>query len=513
MSTIKSSSEHLTLNADGAGKEIKFQANGVEKASISSAGAFTSTSIDATKLTGTVPNFTSTGIDDNATSTAITIDSLGNMGLGVVPPTGIHTYWTHQFIGTKGSISSSNGAGGLYGLHTTDNAYIKSSTGNWAYLTTDQASVHSQDGGTHNFKVAPSGTADSAISWTTAMTIDNSGDVHLSGGTLLIDNSTNTTVGLGVDTSRGSMTCAASNGNTNILVQTTTSVTGTHNLLYFMNTSTNVGEITTNGTSTSYSTSSDYRLKENVVPMSGSIDRLKALNPSRFNFISDPDTTVDGFLAHEAQVVVPECVTGDKDGMSTEEYEVTPALGEVFTPAVEGIEAVYETVVVTPAVEAQEAVMGERNVTETIETGSYVNLAGETIVETREQNVTTEEVVTEVQRQDIDGISTEVEVEVTRQVPVTETYEVSPAVEAVAEVTEQTLVTEATEAVAEVILESGVEKPEDMSDGQQWRETTQAEMSEREVPDYQGIDQAKLVPLLVATVQELIAEVEALKNA
>jgi len=55
MSTIKSSSEHLTLNADGISKDIKFQANGVEKASISSAGAFTSTTIDATALTGALP--------------------------------------------------------------------------------------------------------------------------------------------------------------------------------------------------------------------------------------------------------------------------------------------------------------------------------------------------------------------------------------------------------------------------------------------------------------------------
>jgi hypothetical protein len=55
MSTIKSSSDHLTINADGASKDIKFQANGVEKASISSAGAFTSTTIDATKLTGNLP--------------------------------------------------------------------------------------------------------------------------------------------------------------------------------------------------------------------------------------------------------------------------------------------------------------------------------------------------------------------------------------------------------------------------------------------------------------------------
>ena len=55
MSTIKSSADHLTINADGASKDIKFQANGVQKASISSAGAFTSTTIDATVLTGALP--------------------------------------------------------------------------------------------------------------------------------------------------------------------------------------------------------------------------------------------------------------------------------------------------------------------------------------------------------------------------------------------------------------------------------------------------------------------------
>ena len=89
MSTIKSSDEHLTLNADGSSKDIKFQANGVEKASISSSGAFTSTTIDATKLTGTIPNFTSTGIDDNADATAITIDSSENVGIGETSPSSI----------------------------------------------------------------------------------------------------------------------------------------------------------------------------------------------------------------------------------------------------------------------------------------------------------------------------------------------------------------------------------------------------------------------------------------
>ena len=55
MSTIKSSAEDLTLNADGSGNDIKFQINAVEKASISSAGLLTSTTIDATALTGNLP--------------------------------------------------------------------------------------------------------------------------------------------------------------------------------------------------------------------------------------------------------------------------------------------------------------------------------------------------------------------------------------------------------------------------------------------------------------------------
>jgi len=74
-----------------------------------------------------------------------------------------------------------------------------------------------------------------------------------------------------------------------------------------------VGSISHNGTNTSFNTSSDYRLKENVVPLTGATDRLNQLQVHRFNFIADPDTTVDGFIAHEAQEVVPECVTGIKD--------------------------------------------------------------------------------------------------------------------------------------------------------------------------------------------------------
>ena len=174
----------------------------------------------------------------------------------------------------------------------------------------------------------------------------------------------------------------------------------------FYNGNGNVGNIITSGSATSYNTSSDYRLKENVVPMTGSIDRLKALKPSQFNFIVDADRTVDGFLAHEAQEVVPEAVHGSKDAMMDEEYEVTAAVYEdVITPAVEAVDAVLDEdgLVITEAVEAQEAT------------------------------------------------------------------------------TESVLVTEAV-------------------------------MGTRSVPDMQGIDQSKLVPLLVAALQEAIARIETLEN-
>ena len=112
-----------------------------------------------------------------------------------------------------------------------------------------------------------------------------------------------------------------------------------------MNPNGNVGRIETSGFSTSYSTSSDYRLKTDAQPMTGASARVQALNPVNFEWISD-GTRVDGFLAHEAQAVVPEAVTGTKDAMRDEEYEVTPAVldddGNVVTEAVMGTRSVPE---------------------------------------------------------------------------------------------------------------------------------------------------------------------------
>ena len=82
-----------------------------------------------------------------------------------------------------------------------------------------------------------------------------------------------------------------------------------------------VGTVITSASATSYNTNSDHRLKENVVYDWDATTRLKQLKPARFNFIVDPDITVDGFLAHEAQSVVPESVHGTLNGMRDETDE------------------------------------------------------------------------------------------------------------------------------------------------------------------------------------------------
>jgi hypothetical protein len=85
---------------------------------------------------------------------------------------------------------------------------------------------------------------------------------------------------------------------------------------------TGVGSITTSESSTAFNTSSDYRLKENLVGLDGALDRLAQLKTYRFNFKADPNTTVDGFVAHEVSDVVPEAVTGEKDEMETVQLPV-----------------------------------------------------------------------------------------------------------------------------------------------------------------------------------------------
>ncbi len=112
-----------------------------------------------------------------------------------------------------------------------------------------------------------------------------------------------------------------------------------------------VGSIVAGASSTSYNTSSDYRLKENIAPVTDGITRLQQLKPSRFNFIADSDRTVDGFIAHEVQTIVPEAITGEKDAVDDDgnpiyqgidQSKLVPLLTAALQEAIAKIEALEQ---------------------------------------------------------------------------------------------------------------------------------------------------------------------------
>ena len=90
---------------------------------------------------------------------------------------------------------------------------------------------------------------------------------------------------------------------------------------FFAGDGTLIGSIAKSGSSVQYNTTSDYRLKENDASISDGITRIKQLRPIRFNWKDFPEKgNQDGFFAHEVSSVVPEAVTGEKDGIITQEY-------------------------------------------------------------------------------------------------------------------------------------------------------------------------------------------------
>jgi hypothetical protein len=93
------------------------------------------------------------------------------------------------------------------------------------------------------------------------------------------------------------------------------SLSTTFNYMAFYGGTTFRGAIIPEGDGINYSSASDYRLKENVTKLQNSIERIKKLKPSNFNFLENPSKNIDGFIAHEVQEVVPQAVTGKKDAV------------------------------------------------------------------------------------------------------------------------------------------------------------------------------------------------------
>jgi len=179
---------------------------------------------------------------------------------------------------------------------------------NWASINFEDERAGA--GGTHR----------SGISFTTRE--NNSAGVErsrfTSDGRFLIGKSgANISVtGWDLSSTGGSVVGTVSTGTNEIFTLNNTSTTGTAQV-DFRTANVEKGSISWNNTSTAFNTSSDYRLKENVLPMQNALNTVAQLNPVTYTWKVD-GSAGQGFIAHELQAVVPDCVTGEKDALDEE---------------------------------------------------------------------------------------------------------------------------------------------------------------------------------------------------
>jgi hypothetical protein len=163
-----------------------------------------------------------------------------------------------------------------------------------------------------------------------------------------IDSSGNFLVGkTGTDTTNAGAYFEPSSigyGRLNFIKSTASGTGGTVAAGFYYN-GTIVGSISNTSTATSYVTSSDYRLKENVEPMTGALEKVAALKPCTYTWKSD-GSDGQGFIAHELQEVVPDCVTGTKD-----------AVDKDGKPQYQGVDTSFLIATLTAALQEQQALI------------------------------------------------------------------------------------------------------------------------------------------------------------
>ena len=370
MSTIKSSNEHLTLNADGSGKDIKFQSNGSEVASISDGGVVT-----ATSYAGSGANLT--GISSVGGATGVDFNDNVKARFGTGDDMEIYHDGTNSLVYSPSDVK----------IQSNSNIYLGRQTGGGATMlkAVVDGTVELYHDNTKKFETTAAGVD---VSGTTKMSrAGQSGGPATSGSTQVntvaeFSGAGNQKLYVGTDTSSNAMwfqnnnpgsldinydiklqpnggfvkfanfsagghaNGAEFNGNGKLTISCDGG--GSTNLIGFYNENGNVGNITTSSSSTSYNTSSDHRLKENVDYTWDATTRLKQLKPARFNFIADDtNTLVDGFIAHEVSSIVPEAVSGEKDAMTTQvlyvEGDVLPegkSVGDVKTASVPDMQGI-----------------------------------------------------------------------------------------------------------------------------------------------------------------------------
>ena len=249
-------------------------------------------------------------LQTNGTTTAVTIDTSQNVGIGTSSPScrldvrtansaGALTVARFGLPGTGGVSGSQDIILGSYG--TTNGAAIRAIYDTTANNSTSLAFLYGAD----------------ATTKTEAMRIDSSGNVLVGTASVYGTNTLNVL-------SLGSGGCAffkGSNASAYDAVSIQGTGAGTNYMMAFRTgasgTGTQVGGITSTASATSYVTSSDYRLKDNVTPMTGALATVALLKPCNYKWIAD-GSDGQGFIAHEIQAVVPDCVVGEKDAVDDE---------------------------------------------------------------------------------------------------------------------------------------------------------------------------------------------------
>jgi hypothetical protein len=120
---------------------------------------------------------------------------------------------------------------------------------------------------------------------------------------------------------------------------------GSYDAVAFFHNNSSVGAITYSNTATAYNTSSDYRLKEDIQPMTGALAKVAQLKPCTYKWKAD-GSDGEGFIAHELQAVVPQCVTGEKDAVDAE-----------GNPKYQGIDTSFLVATLTAAIQEQQAII------------------------------------------------------------------------------------------------------------------------------------------------------------
>ena len=223
------------------------------------------------------------------------------LGVGVTPSS-----WNSLFnvidVSTTASLAGTSSAASLF-----NNAYYNGT--NYIYKTTDYALRYFQGGGGfHIWYTAPSGTAGNAITFSEAMRIDSGGSLLIS-TTSSSGNATGGSSNIGSVIGGGTITSQRNDSSNMFLSKASGFTEGI--LINFFAIGTSRGNISTNGVNTSYNTSSDYRLKEDLKEYNG-LNIIRKLKTYDFKW-KDTNIRDYGMMAHELQEILPNYVTGNKD--------------------------------------------------------------------------------------------------------------------------------------------------------------------------------------------------------